>query len=105
MLPERSVTGFLDSARNDDSLALITSPLIPRFVFCNECFAELIECPVFNFCARLIHQIQIKMQIVQRDQAKPENFLRLDEMANVAARKFPAGRTRAVFFDRTFCPA
>ena len=76
--------------------------LISRFVFCNESFTEFIECPVFNLSAGLVHQVQIKMQIVQRDQAKPENFLRLDEMANVAAREFPAGGTRAVFFDGPF---
>jgi hypothetical protein len=76
--------------------------LISRFVFCNESFTELIECPAFNFRARPAHQIQIKMQIVQRDQTKPENFLRLDEMANVATREFPAGGTRAVFFDGPF---
>ena len=44
------------------------------------------------------------MQIVQRDQAQPEYFLRLDEMANVAAREFPAGGTGAVFFNRPFVP-
>ena len=59
---------------------------ISRLVFCYERLTELIECPAFNFCARSAHQIQIKMQIVQRDQTKPENFFRLDEMANVAAR-------------------
>ena len=42
------------------------------------------------------------MQIVQRDQAQPENFLSLDEMANVATREFSAGRTRAVFFNGPF---
>src|SRR6184192_4096235 len=39
------------------------------------------------------------MQIVQGDQAKPENFLRFDEVTDIAARKFPACRTRAVFLD------
>jgi hypothetical protein len=76
--------------------------LISRFVFCNESVTKLIECPAFNFCARLVHQIQIEVQIVQRDQAKPENFLSLNEMANVAAREFPAGGTRAVFFNGSF---
>ena len=42
------------------------------------------------------------MQIVQRDQAKAENFFSLDEMANVAACEFPAGGACAVFFDRPF---
>ena len=78
---------------------------VSRFVFCYESFTELIECPAFNFCARPVHQIQIKMQIVQRDQTQPENFLRLDEMANVAAREFAAGGTHAVFFDGPFVPS
>ena len=78
--------------------------LISRFVFCNESVTELIECPAFNFCARLVHQIQIEVQIVERDQTKPENFFSLDEMANVAAREFLAGGTRAVFFDGPFVP-
>ena len=78
--------------------------LISRFVFCNESVTELIECPAFNFCARLVHQIQIEVQIVERDQTKPENFFSLDEMANVAAREFLARGTRAVFFDGPFVP-
>src|SRR4029077_11972475 len=76
--------------------------LISRFVFCNESFTEFIECPAFNFCARPAHQVQIKMQIVERDQTKPENFFSLDEMANVAAHECSAGGTRAVFFDGPF---
>ena len=40
------------------------------------------------------------MQVMQRDQAKAENFFRLDEMPNVTARKFTTGFAYAVFFDR-----
>lgn len=40
------------------------------------------------------------MQVMQRDQAKAENFFRLDEVSNVAARKFTTRIARAVFFDR-----
>ncbi len=40
------------------------------------------------------------MQVVQRDQAEPENFFRLDQVTDVTARKFPAGLARAVFFYR-----
>src|SRR6266498_3039681 len=29
------------------------------------------------------------MQVVQRDQAEPENFFRLDQVTDVTARKFP----------------
>ena len=39
------------------------------------------------------------MQIVERDQTKPENFFRLDEMPDVAARKFTTGVARALFFN------
>ena len=77
---------------------------VSRFVFCYEFFAELIECPALNLCARPAHQVQIKVQIVERNQTKPEDFLRLDEMANVAAREFAAGRTGAVFFNGPFVP-
>src|SRR6266481_5198307 len=75
---------------------------VSRLVFCYECLAELFECPAFNFHARLTHQVQIKMQIVQRDQAKPENFFCLNEVTNVAARKVTAGITPAVVFYRPF---
>ena len=78
---------------------------ISRFVFRDECLAKLIECPVFNLGAGLAHQVQIKMQIVQRDQAKPENFLSLNEVANVAARKLPAGRDTRSFLLWAVCPA
>ena len=54
MSPEGSATGFLNSARND---CLLDPRRIPGLVFCNECFAKLIECPVFNLSARLVHQI------------------------------------------------
>ena len=40
------------------------------------------------------------MQVMQRDQAKAKNFFRLDEVSNVATRKFTTGIARAVFFDR-----
>ena len=42
------------------------------------------------------------MQIVQGDEAKPQNFFCLNKVTNVAARKFPAGLARAVFFYRSF---
>jgi DNA polymerase len=71
---------------------------VSGLVFCYERLAELTERPAFNFHARSTHQIQIKMQIVQRDQAKPENFFCLNEVTNVAARKITAGITPAVVF-------
>jgi hypothetical protein len=71
---------------------------ISRFVFCHEGLAKLVETPRLYFSAHAVHQVQIKMQIVQRDQAKPENLLSLDQVANVAARKFATGLACAVFF-------
>src|SRR6516165_7057966 len=75
---------------------------IARFVCCDELLAKLIERTAFDFTARTAHQIQIKMQIMQRDQAKPENLFRLDQVTDVTARKFAAGFARAVLFYRTF---
>jgi len=49
------------------SLPLRDRDCIARFIFCHEYLAELIErCP-FDFRTRAIHQVQIKMQVVQRD--------------------------------------
>ena len=42
------------------------------------------------------------MQIVQRDQAQPEDLFGLDEMTNVPASEFAATGTGAVFFDWFF---
>src|ERR1051326_3916494 len=72
---------------------------VARFVFRNECLAKLVECSRINFTARSIHQIQIKMQIVQRNESKAENFFGFDEMANVATGKFGAGGTCAIVFN------
>jgi hypothetical protein len=46
------------------------------------------------------HQSEIKVQVVECDQAKPKNFLSFEEMPDVAAREFPAGRAAATCFDR-----
>ena len=58
-----------------------------RLVFGHESLAKAIELAFFNLSTRSPHQVQIEMQIVQRDQSDAQNFLRLDEMTNVAARK------------------
>ena len=75
---------------------------VSRFVSCHECLPKLIERSALNFRASSTHQVQIRMQIVHGNQAKPEDFFRLVQMTNVAAREFRAGGTRAVFFDRPF---
>src|SRR6266487_7084377 len=60
---------------------------------------KLVERSPFYFRAGSIHQVQIKMQIVQRDQPQSEDFFGLYEMANISASKFTTGWTFAVFFD------
>ena len=57
---------------------------VSGLVFDDKGFAKLIERSAFDFPARPVHQIQIRMQIVKRDQPKPENFFRLDEVTEVA---------------------
>ena len=42
------------------------------------------------------------MEVVQGDQAQSQNFLSLDEMPDVAAREFRAGRAGAALLDRPF---
>lgn len=56
---------------------------ISRFISRDERLTKLIECAAFDFGARTLHQVQIRMQIVERDQAKSENLFRLDEVTNV----------------------
>ena len=75
---------------------------VSRFVFGDESLAKGIELPFFNLSARSPHQVQIEMQIVQRDQSNAQNFLRLDEMTNVAARKCATCLTRTIFFYWSF---
>src|SRR5206468_11159999 len=58
---------------------------ISHFVFSHEGLAKLVETPRLYFSAYAVHEVQIEMQVVERDQAKSENLLRLDEVANVAA--------------------
>src|SRR5205809_4510740 len=81
--------------------ALFDPQHISRFVFSCKRFAKLIECSPFDFSAGLIHQIQIKMQVMQRDQAKAKNFFRLDEVSNLPTRKLTTRIARAASFDRT----
>jgi hypothetical protein len=52
--------------------------------------------------ARSLHQVEIKMQVVQRDKTQSKNFLRFDEMPNVAPRKLAAGCANTSVFDRSF---
>ena len=56
---------------------------ISRFISRDERLTKLIECAAFDFGARTLHQVQIRMQIVERDQAKSENLFRFDEVTNV----------------------
>ncbi len=42
------------------------------------------------------------MKIMQGDQAQPEDFFRLDQMAQITAGEFATGGTEATFLDRAF---
>src|SRR5260370_25442878 len=70
------------------------------FIVRNKLFSKLVECALIDLIPRLPHQIEIKMQIVQRDQAQPENFLGFNQMADVTATKFTATHAVAIVFDR-----
>ena len=59
-------------------MILFDGHCIPRLVFRHKRLSELIERSPFDLSAHSVHQIQIEMQIVQRNQAKSENFFRLD---------------------------
>ena len=63
---------------------------IARLIVCHEAFSKFAEGRVLNFFARLPHQFEIKMEVMQRDQTQTQNLFRLDEMTDVAARGFPA---------------
>ena len=60
---------------------------IPRLVIRNESRSKSFKGSALDLLAGLLHQVEIKMQVVQRNQAQPENFFRLDEMPDVAARE------------------
>src|SRR6266487_1031786 len=72
---------------------------IAHLISQRESSPKLIERSSFYFSAGSIHQVQIKMQVVQRDQPQSEDFFGLYEMANISASKFTTGWTFAVFFD------
>ena len=86
------------------STCIICSHGVSRFVVRNERFAEVLECPAFDLHAGSVHEVQIEMQIVQGDKAKAQNFLRLDQMPNVAARKSAACLAGAILFYWSFVP-
>ena len=48
------------------------------------------------------HQVKIEMQVVQGDQAQPENFFSFDKMTDVTARVLLAGRAGAILLDWIF---
>ena len=77
---------------------------IARFVIRNKALPKCAEASVLDLFPGLPHQVEIEMQIVQRDQAKSEDLLGLDEMPNVTTRESQARGTSAIFFDRTLVP-
>src|SRR5207248_6318797 len=72
---------------------------IAHLILHQESSPKLVERSPFYFRAGAIHQGQIKMQIVQRDQAQPKDLFGLDEMTNVPASEFAATGTGAVLYD------
>ena len=58
------------------------------------------KCSVFKCLSDPSHEVQIEMQVMHRDQAKTENFFRLDQVADVSAGKGPASEASALLFDR-----
>src|SRR5216117_2895800 len=74
----------------------------PPFIIGNEVEPEFIKRSVFDGGARLSHQLEIKMQVVQRDQTQPENFLSFDKVTDVTPRVLLAGRTDTILLDWIF---
>ena len=68
----------------------------------NELVAKLVKRAFVDLVPRLPHQIEIEMQIVQCDQTQSENFLGLNQVADVTATEFAARRAVAIVFDRSF---
>ena len=75
---------------------------IARFVVGNKAFSKFVERSIVDLLARTPHQIEIKMQIVQRDQAEPKNFFRFNKMPDVTTRKLATRIAAAIFFDWPF---
>ena len=48
-----------------------------------------------------MHEVQIEMEVMHRDQAKAEDFFRFGQVPDVSAREGPASGAGTVFFDRT----
>ena len=68
----------------------------------NELVAKLVKRAFVDLVPRLPHQIEIEMQIVQCDQTQSENFLGLNQVADVTATEFAAAGAIAIVFDRSF---
>src|ERR1700676_1945749 len=49
-----------------------------------------------------MHQVEVKMEVMNCDQAKTENFFRFDQVADISAGKVPASGTGTLFFNRAF---
>lgn len=64
---------------------------ITRLIVRSKILPKFLELFVFDRSARLSHEIEIEIEIVQRDQPQPENFLRFHEMTDVSARKLTTG--------------
>src|SRR6266404_925593 len=77
---------------------------ISCFVVRNELAAKLVKRAFVDLVLGLAHQIEIKMQIVQRDQAQPENLFGFNQMADITTTEFTATGAVATVFDRPLIP-
>jgi hypothetical protein len=60
-------------------------------VLCNVLAPPRVKCPFLDSSSRLTEQVQIKVKIVQSDEAQAEDFLSFNEVPEVTAGK---GATR-----------
>src|ERR1700733_14966350 len=51
------------------------------------------------------HEVQVKMEVMNRDQAKTENLFGFDQVPNVSAREGPASGAGTFFLNRAFVQA
>src|SRR6185369_5222196 len=68
----------------------------------DEFLSEFPKRPGDDRCPGLLHQLKIKMKVVQRDEPQAENLLRFQKMAQITAGELPAGGTGASRLDRRF---
>src|ERR1700733_11362300 len=53
-----------------------------------------------DLSSHALQEMEVEVQVVERDQTQAQNLLGFDEVAQVAARELAAGRAGAAFFNR-----